>query len=489
RVIVGDFPICDNYTRTVNASGHELSTTPLIDGLKPLREGAIRYNTSTKRISIENHGNCTLNVKTNIWNNTLLGLNVTCTCLNTDDVCINMTRFGDMTMCPDLISDPADRYLYEESHFYPFAYSSMRKTQSCRFVYTSSFDENNSLNATRLVFSECNDQSTCDKWDNLTQELPLESDSHGDWRGLKSLKCAFTSIPGECPLAKLSDIKAPFPRNYTLECRCEDGFCALRAATFAFGAFRNLLFTSSVYYGRSNGTITDRYVLEGMNAMPIHLIASNGSRTGPFCELAMYKISNGTTGCSEVTLNQRTYANFSTLLRPMVNCVCHNSPTDSCFPGNETYFKETATGLLSLIGQCRNSSQFLNYWRYNNTAEDVYPKDRNDWGPGDVVLDDLFICGQDVHTINYDPKKPTEFGYLVKKSSLANFPRLGSHITYNQMLSCEDHFHSEEGDVTFCTCFGVNRTCNEWPELFGTHYRKLMTNYSYTVKRNRYFAD
>lgn len=147
---------------------------------------------------------------------------------------------------------------------------------------------------------------------------------------------------------------------------------------------------------------------------------------------------------------------------------------------------------VQLIGQCRNESQFENY----HINEEQYPPDRFDWGPPDIVWDDLFLCAHDVHTLSSDPggesrkiiqaKYPTSeeagFGYLVKKSSLTNFPLLNRNFTLSDLISCQDRF-LKAGQVSFCTCFAFNGVCNAWPDMFGKHIRKLLRGVAYAVRR------
>lgn len=100
------------------------------------------------------------------------------------------------------------------------------------------------LTETTIHFDECNDESRpkystvlsvrvgldlCDKWhENAYNGVQVEAP---DWRNVSSLRCAFVSDPGDCPLTDFADARVP--RDYALECRCNDTLCILKASVGA----------------------------------------------------------------------------------------------------------------------------------------------------------------------------------------------------------------------------------------------------------------
>ncbi|KAH7700161.1 hypothetical protein AAVH_32722 [Aphelenchoides avenae] len=401
-------------------------------------------------------------MKADMFDATTTTLNVSCSCRNNDDACINATFFGDMMMCPKKHFDVADKFLYEGRSRTRFPYTHMRKTDSCNFVYTSKFEPSGVLQSTSLNFWECNDKVSCDSWSE--QKLkPLEANEL-DWKNVTSLRCAFTSKPGACPMVDVRN--ATVPRHLSLTCRCNDSFCAVKAATMLFGG--NLLTATTTYYARVNGSISETFVLEGINAMPIYHLATNGS-----CELVMLKINHNTTKCGRVRLD-RTYKHFY-IDRPFVRCVCED-PAKGC---DKQLERETAKELFGLLGQCRNSSQFENYWQ----RDARYPKGEYDWGPAGIASEDLLLCGQMVHLINYESTKEQnrKFAFLIKKSTWGDIEAISkTQWGFRNTLQCVDLEYTPKHEKMYlCSCIGLNQTCNDWPGLFGRYFRQQLAKVHY----------
>lgn len=80
-----------------------------------------------------------------------------------------------------------------------------------------------------------------------------------------------------------------------------------------------------------------------------------------------------------------------------------------------------------------------------------------------------------------------KFSYLVKKSTWSDVEKsTKKHLSFRQTPSCVeypsvDHPMRPHEKMLVCSCFGVNRTCNDWPGLFGRYFRNLLEDVPYAV--------